>query len=364
MRFTKFILAFLMISSSLVYYPLPAQNIPKHAVARAAIDFGSGALKIQVSIVDPESNCIIGDPLIAKYVGLDLTEDVAAHDGWISEAKQQQSLEALERFKEETLAAVAQYGNLPLEFSGVATAVFRKAYNGLELLQKFEQQLGIRFQILTQEDEGIVGFRTGKAIFSEIPDNNLLVWDSGNGSFQFTAKDETFYNVYQGPLGHGTARILLSKDIRNGPALQPYESVNPISSVEAEKLENHICALLPSIPDWLQDKLADDNGVVVTFGDAESIFAVVAKALALAKGDNRVHHDHAVIKFVEVQSVIDAYLDQTDEMFDSREIHRKTLTSAILLSTIMKHFKVQSIHYHKAIGNTAGMLISPQLWQD
>jgi hypothetical protein len=61
---------------------LSAQDIKStQSTVRAAIDFGSGAVKIQMAVVDTQENRIIGKPLIAKYVPLGLTEDVATHEG-------------------------------------------------------------------------------------------------------------------------------------------------------------------------------------------------------------------------------------------------------------------------------------------
>lgn len=50
--------------------------------------------------------------------------------------------------------------------------------------------MGIRFQILQQEEEGKLGFFTAKTLFPRISDEALLAWDSGNGSFQIAASDK------------------------------------------------------------------------------------------------------------------------------------------------------------------------------
>lgn len=195
-----------LILCGVINFPLSAENI-----VRAAIDFGSGVVKIQMVEIDTEENRIVGESLLAKYIPLGLTEDVATHDGLISEEMKQKAISILHGFKEEALNAAAREGYSEVEFTGIATAVFRKAQNGSDLLQIFEENLGIRFQILPQEEEGKLGFLTAKALYPNTPEASLLAWDSGNGSFQMTTKEGENYQIYQGPLGHGTVRVLLSK---------------------------------------------------------------------------------------------------------------------------------------------------------
>jgi len=352
----KLILAALILCS---FVAVNAQDV----TMRAAIDFGSGAVKIQMATVDTDENCIIGKPFLAKHTPLGLTEDVAAHGGCISEEMTQKALDILRGFKEEALMIASHEGHPSMQFTGVATAVFRKAQNGSDLLKLFEEQLGIRFQILPQEEEGKLGFLTAKALFPDVVETSLLAWDSGNGSFQMTAKENNDYTVYQGPLGHGTVRVLLSKDIRNGPILQTHESGNPVLPAEAVELTQKITELLPPIPDWLQEKLDSDGVTIATFGDGESIFALTAQALASFDGIKELVQQ-ATISFSDVQKVIDTYLEQGDEVFAAANLHSKTLTSALHLSAVMQHFNIKLIYYKRSIGNTPGMLIAPQLWEE
>lgn len=358
MKQFKYLLSILLLCGFVaVYLPLYAQDV------RAAIDFGSGAIKIQMAVIDTDDNRIIGKPLLAKYVLLGLTEDVAAHGGRISEYMAQKALSVLQGFKEEALSAAAREGCTSMQFTGIATAVFRTAENGNEILHIFEEQLGIRFQILPQETEGKLGFLTAKALYPEVAEASLLAWDSGNGSFQMTVKENNNYTVYQGPLGHGTVRVILSKDIRNGPVLQTNESGNPVFQEEAIELTQMIKALIPPIPEWLHEKLNSGEIVVATFGDGVSIFALTAQALANFNGIKE-PVQHATISLSDVQRVIDAYLAHDDEVFNAAGLHFKTLTSALHLCAVMQHFGIQQIQYKRSIGNTPGMLLAPELWEE
>jgi len=329
--------------------------VKKEESLRAAIDFGSGSIKIQTALIDPSGQKVVGEPLMLKYVPLSLSEDVALHEGRISIEMQQKAKEILTQFKEEALEAAASKGYPNVAFSGIATAVFRKAENGQDLLQNIEKDLGIHFQILSQEEEGKLGFSNARILYPEIAEEDLLVWDSGNGSFQITEKMGNTYKIYQGPLGHGTVRVLLSKEIRGGKVLESHISGNPVQMDEAPQLAQGIESLLPAIPSWLQDKLNSKKTVIATFGDGESIFALVSRALEKSNGDT--------ITQTEVKKVLGMSLGQDDDFFDSRGLHRKTGTSALLVSSIMEHFNMQAIHYKTAVGNTSGILVLPDFWQ-
>lgn len=249
-----------LILCSVVNLPLSAQN-----TARAAIDFGSGAVKIQMVEVDAEENRIVGESLLAKYVPLGLTEDVAMHDGFISEAMYQKAINILQGFKEEALEAAARAGHAEIE-------------------------------------------------------------------------------------------------IRQEPILQTHESGNPVFKTKAIELTQRIKEHLPSIPDWLKEKLNSDEGMIATFGDGESIFALVSQAVAYLEGTKE-QVQQATISFSDVQRVIDSFIEQGDEIFMAAGLHCKTLTSAVHLSALMEHLGIQVIHYKRPIGNTPGMLIAPQLWE-
>lgn len=365
MKQFKFLFALLLLGGLFAFQLfVSAQDVKSMGhMVRAAIDFGSGTVKIQMAVVDTEKNRIIGQPFIAKYVPLGLTEDVATHDGRISETMAQKALSILRGFKEEALMVAAREGYPSMQFTGVATAVFRKAQNGSDLLQKFEEQLGIRFQILPQDDEGRLGFLTAKALYPEVTETGLLAWDSGNGSFQMVIKEGKNYQIYEGQLGHGTVRVLLSKEIRNGPILQTYESGNPVLQEEALELTQKITSLLSPVPDWLHEKLNSDKIVIATFGDGTGIFALTAEAIANLNGIKE-PVEQATISFSDVQRVINTYIEQEDEVFNTVGLHCKTLTSALHLSAVMQYFGIQLIHYKRSIGNTSGMLIAPQLWEE
>lgn len=320
---------------------------------RVAIDFGSGALKYQAARINRRDNTIVGEPLCTDYIPLNLTEDVSLHDGYISNEMKEKALNYLYECKQKAIAAALAH-NLPQpRFNAIATAVFRKAKNGAEVLADFEKQLGFKFTILSQDDEGKLGYFTAKALFPKIGQENLLVWDSGNGSFQLTSKDDQGYCVFQGPLGHGNVRLILAEEIRGQKPFKASESGCPISKEEAALLSEKIAILIPDPSASLQSRLCDKGLFVATFGEGESIFYLAYKALALTDD---------VINYNQAKALLDTLYDKDDAFFKASQLHPKTVTALVLLTTVMEHFGIEKIHYKKALGNTSGLLIYNDLW--
>jgi exopolyphosphatase/pppGpp-phosphohydrolase len=324
---------------------------------RAAIDFGSGGIKIMEAEIDPDAGRIVGQPLLNTWTKLKLTEDVAAHNGLISPEMEAKAISILRGFQEAAYAAFP--GGQP-QFAGIATAVFRKAHNGQEVLQHIRDELGMELKVLSQDDEGRVGFVTAQAVYPEVAPEHLIAYDSGSSSFQLTVQTAQGYQVYQGPLAHGNVRIMLSQEIRGGHVLTQEESGNPISAEEIRQLRSMIRDGLPPAPDWLRERLNDDRKVVAGFGDQLSIFAIVAKA---AQGIPwQLDLEGATVTIQDVDDVLTRYVGCDDATLAAAGVHPKTITCAVLLGQVMETFGMDAVEYRPSNGSTPGILILPEFW--
>jgi hypothetical protein len=302
-------------------------------VTRAAIDWGSGSVKVQVSEVDTDANRLIGEPLLSYQLDLFLTLDVAEHGGVISPGMQDQAIAMMRAIKEQV---ETEFGQVP--FSGIATAIFRKAPNGPALLERCAEELGLRFRIISQEEEGQLGFQNAHALFPDIPADQLVAWDNGSSSFQMTSQ----YNVLGGQVGYGVIRVLLQRDIRNIAIDAP---VYPINADEAAQLTAKIRALLPTQPDWLTSDLS--FGV---WGMPNGrFFSVVDSYGIVHRGD--------------LDAFIASYLGLSEAQVISDGYPHDMLISSIYFTAIMEHYGIDTLHFAVANGNLPGLLISPQYWQ-
>jgi hypothetical protein len=64
------------------------------------------------------------------------------------------------------------------KFAGVATAVFRKASNGMQCLEEVNRTSAINIQLVAQEVEGKLGMFTASAV-SKRSTKEIVSWDSG-----------------------------------------------------------------------------------------------------------------------------------------------------------------------------------------
>lgn len=64
------------------------------------------------------------------------------------------------------------------KFAGVATAVFRKASNGMECLEELNRVSSVNVRLVAQEVEGKLGMFTASAV-SNRSTKEIVSWDSG-----------------------------------------------------------------------------------------------------------------------------------------------------------------------------------------
>ncbi|MCG8708654.1 phosphatase [Brenneria sp. 4F2] len=197
---------------------------------RAGIDMGSGSTKIQVAQVDI-CRQILGKVLYEDQRPIAFNADLSkSADNQLSAAIQQQGLAALNE-----LVTQARTFH-PQRISGVATAVFRSAANGQQVIDYFNQQANVTINIISQQQEAELGFLSAKAALHDESLNNseLLVWDIGGGSMQMTAlrqqNGQTVTDIYQGKLASVTLKDFITGVLQNKDYTAD-STPNPIGSL-------------------------------------------------------------------------------------------------------------------------------------
>jgi len=157
------------------------------AEVKMAIDIGSGKIKMQVASMQAES------PLLCKLVPIlnagtpTLTDD------------EKISIELRETILAHLLNLKAEANNFhPSKSQAVATELFRKAVNGKETAEYLEKESGIPIRIISQEEEGILGF-ISVTEEAHLDPEKVVVWDIGSGSFQITCKTLDKFVVHKSP---------------------------------------------------------------------------------------------------------------------------------------------------------------------
>jgi exopolyphosphatase/guanosine-5'-triphosphate,3'-diphosphate pyrophosphatase len=190
---------------------------------RMGLDIGSGSTKMMVAEVD------ICKKAILKVLAQDsrpvmYNEDFEkSKDGTIGNETEAKGLKALEEL-------IAQAKTFKVKQSiGVATSVFRKAKNGKEIIARFAKKLKINLKVVSQEEEGVLGYKSAIATLKEIdPKVHIIVWDIGGGSMQMVGKDsEGKDQFYLGNLASVSFKNLII-EVFQLKSIEATPSPNPI----------------------------------------------------------------------------------------------------------------------------------------
>lgn len=344
----RWISSFLTVFSLLVNLTLFSNEKTQehYIVRRVAFDIGSGLIKMQVSDVDLSVNKIV-NVLFRDSANIPLREDLAhSLDSSISLPIQNKLITAISDLMKKT----APFH--PEQYHAIATESLRLAKNGLELTKKIEELTGIPVSIISQEEEGILGFISAINEFNIDP-TKAVSWDFGGGSFQITTKLENHYCVYQGRLGKVPTKMTLLKV--QGKA--PNESPNPVSYPDVAKTIQCIQDNIKDIPNELYNKLQDPEVVILGIG---------INPLWIMGKCSHYNKDH-ILKEIHYR----LHLDDTAMLTSIHSLETPPLScipyiisNLTLAYAVMEAFSIPQVHYVGTEGgNAAGALLSSKYWQ-
>ncbi len=309
---------------------------------RAAFDIGSGRIKLQVSDVDIEANKIV-NLLLTDTAEVPLREELEKSlEGGLSAEIQNQAVEAIAKLMEK--AAAFQ----PEACHAVATEGLRLAVNGQALVERIEKETGLPVTIISQEEEGILGFLSA-VNETDVDLEKAVAWDFGGGSFQITAKCGDRYCVYQGRIGKVPLKNRL---LRMQGIDDPLCSPNPIGKVHAERAIQFILANVDDVPDELRQKLDRPDVVVLGIG-IHPLWGIKDSAFY----DPRC-----------VYGELEERWDLTDEEICEKESCPKQaavylVSNLVLAYGVMQALGMGQVHYVGTQGaNAVGTLLSPKYW--
>jgi len=139
----------------------------------AAIDVGTNSIRLVVAEVDGAASYRVLDEERAQTrlgEGLYTT-------GVLGAEPMRRSLEALERMRLRAESMGIQ------EIRAIATAAVREAANGLEFLQAAEREAGIRLEVISEDEEAALAFRSVRRHFP-LSDRPAAIVDIGGGSLE------------------------------------------------------------------------------------------------------------------------------------------------------------------------------------
>lgn len=322
--------------ASIIYWK-SSESKPQ-TITRAAVDVGSGGLKVTVAKVDPQSQKI-HKILYSKERSVPLKRDMqVGGNSEFSDKIQKVALDTLSNLQKDT----ASYK--PTEWKGIATAASRQANNAQQMYDRIEQELGVKISIISQEEEGRLGFATAASV-SGVPQESLISFDSGSGSFQLTTLLNGELEVTEGQLGHIPSLEALM-EIR-GEKMDLDSPLKPITLEEADLLVQKLEDRLPTMTDAFKEKLKDPNTTVIGIGNENFIFAMGAEAT----GKNTYTKE-------ELGQAIEAQVNHT-----AKEMTSGRVLGILLLYSIMDGMGIDQLTYSYANGSCEGLLVDGEYWQ-
>lgn len=312
---------------------------------RAALDIGSGQIKLQVADVDLKTNKIVA-VLLNENARIPLREDLLKNtDGRFSLGIQNQLVEAVSNLREK--AAPFQ----PKAYHAIATESLRLGKNSDEIVERLERETGIPVTIISQEEEGILGFISALNEIDADRDR-VVCWDFGGGSFQITAQNEDQFDIYQGRIGRVPLAVALLQIQGKEPPLSP----NPISKAEAVQTIGWIQDQIQNVPSEISQKLKHPEVVVLGVG-IHPLWGIE---------DNRRFDRERLLKEIDDRlGMDDAGILAKDSIGPERKDAVSYVVSNMILAYgVMEALDIQQVHYVGTKGaNAVGLLLSPHYWK-
>lgn len=317
---------------------------------RAALDIGSGSMKLVVAKVNTKTNKVV-QIRAAEYVELLLAHDLKqSTDNKLSDAVLYQAIAVLR-----SLLAICRRERVARnKIYAVSTQVFRIAANGPEFLQRVQSELGLAINLITQDQEAFLGFLTGFTLSRVASASDIVVYDSGGASFQLTAWPPGAHAVetYTGALGSTPVTVALIESIQK-KSFRATQSPNPVHRDEVLALRGWILDTLINKPPSaaIMAAVARAGGLLVGIGEATCIFSIAAIAI----GRNEYTSE-------EVWNAVFATLDRTDEELARFPQPTMVVPKLVLLYTVMTHVAARRVRYEKSTGLCNGVLVHPPFY--
>jgi len=269
---------FKVITTAVEHGPTAASRITIPLIpleVRAALDIGSGTVKVGVALVDTVQ-------LTAQLIFEQETEVLAAQD-----LKRSGSDELSEALLDRAFAVVAGYRDKArelgaVELRGVCTAAYRTASNGQSFAKRVSTLDGVTVSVIKQLEEGRLGFATAAALTGGMGSpsaNTTVCWDSGGASFQLSDMQG---RCFEGQLGSSVVTHLMVSAIQRKD-FKRTQSANPATLEDARQLFALLLSKIDAAPDWLAEHLSGGSNVLA-IGGGTSMSQLAARLVGRPDG--------------------------------------------------------------------------------
>ena len=319
-----------------------AWHFKPKTITRAAVDVGSGSIKLTIAKVDPQNNKI-HQVLYSEEHPVPFKRDIqVGGKSLLSEKVQRVAFETLSNLQKDLCVYRAE------EWKGIATAASRQAKNAPEMFQKINEDLGIDISIISQNEEGRLGFATA-AVVSGTPQEKLIAVDSGSGSFQVTTLVDGQLEVIEGQLGYIPSLEMLM-EIR-GQKLDLQTPPATVTLKEAELLVKKMHSKMPSASNVFLQRAKDPSNRIVGIGNENFIFAMGATGVG----------KETFTKEELWQAIVDHAGRPAEELKGFSKPDTAVL-GMVLLYSIMDSMGLDQLTSCYSNGSCEGLLVDQEYW--
>lgn len=322
---------------SLSFFSQAFANIER----RAAVDIGSGSIKVAIADVDVEKNQIVDMILETAFsvpfqAALDKSDD-----GTFDKETKSLGLTAFKEIKE--LAGYYQVKRIV----AIATSAFRKANNSKSYISQIKEETQIHVEIISQREEGEIAFFSALALNS-LDRKETVVIDIGTGSLQITTLNSDYEpTVYMGEQMGSVAFKNYIVAVLQENDLDGDISPNPMNEDDLWAADSYARAFGRKAYPVIKKKI-QENPKIIGIG---RLFYHSVRPLA-SEGD--------VITRGGLRRYIEKALNKSDEELNNPFAH-VDVTNCILTLAIMKSLHIQEIQPVETT-STRGLMISEDYW--
>lgn len=190
---------------------------------RMGFDIGSGSTKMMVAKIDYCKNKIL-EVLHQDSRPVAFNEDLEkSTDGNLSPGIIDKGAQTIEEMFKKGKSFK------PKKTAGVATSVFRKSKNGVDIIKGYARKFKVHLEVISQEEEALIGYLSVMSLMDEnSKDKKIVVWDIGGGSMQMFSMDKNRKpHRYMGELASVTFKNMVIEVIQS-KSIEEVSSPNPI----------------------------------------------------------------------------------------------------------------------------------------
>lgn len=334
-----------------------------HCDARVAYDIGSGSTKIMGALYNTQTGTI--EHIFSNYnfpmtYSLDLAQ---SESNAFSDLIMEMGLNTLKEYQDKVKSDF-QGLNLDIMLSqyGAATAAFRKADNAQIYLENIYQQLDLPICIISQSEEGILGYQGSLIGAKELEIQNPvslcdpIVWDIGGGSMQITHKEENGeFTIMQGQVASSTFQALVCEHVKCFDDVS--HTPNPINYTEFEAIQKLAREFLEFDPQATQTifKHIQDGCPIYAIGSVHN-FSVQG---LINKLDNTNSHTYTKTDVLNAAHTLIGLNDHQIVQITGgpKQFAKSQLTNLILIHEVMDKLGIERVTTVKT-NNTEGLIVN------